>query len=109
YAHGIPRLLPQFAGIVMISENTATASTAYAGTRWRLMRRKSHQPGIPRSRENAYHVRDALVSPAAPQNSWPTVAMISTAFAAADVSALSNRVVAPPPPVVMPFTSEAAN
>src|SRR5207302_3584027 len=67
--------------IVMIREATDTARTAYSGTRAALSRRKSHQPGMPRSRENAYQVREALVSPAAPQKSWPTVAMISTSFA----------------------------
>ena len=52
------------------------------GTRSRLTRRKIAQPGIARSRENAYQVREALVNPAAPQNSWPTVAMINTSSAA---------------------------
>src|SRR5437867_184018 len=88
YAHGTPRLLPQRAGIVMMNDAIDTAITAYSGTRWRFRRRKSHQPGMPLSREKAYHVREALVRPAAPQNSWPMVAMIRTAFAAAGVSAL---------------------
>ena len=35
-----------------------------------------------RSRENAYQVREALVRPAMPQNSWPTVAMMIVSFAA---------------------------
>ena len=82
YAHGTPVLVPKYAGIVMISDAIDTASTAYSGTRLAFSRRNSAQPGIPRSRENAYHVRDALVRPAAPQNSCPTVQMISTIFAA---------------------------
>ena len=61
--------LPNSAGIEMISENTETAITALNGTRSRLTRRKMYQPGIARSRENAYQVREALVRPAAPQNS----------------------------------------
>ena len=57
------------------------------GTFWRLTRRKMFHPGIARSRENAYQVREALVRPAAPQNSWPTVAMMKTSFAAHESSA----------------------
>src|SRR5215475_7390196 len=81
YAHGMPTLFPQYAGIVIRSAAIETATTALNGTRRLVSRRNSHQPGIPRSRENAYQVRDALVKPAAPQKSWPTVAMISTIFA----------------------------
>src|SRR3954452_9294161 len=105
YANGTPRLLPQSAGIVMMNEAIDTAITAYSGTRWRLTRRNRPQPGMPRSREKAYQVREALVRPAAPQKSWPTVAMISTAFAAAGVSALENAAWAVPPAFVTPFTS----
>ncbi len=72
----------QSAGIVMSSAATDTAITAYSGTLSRFRRLNSHQPGIPRSRENAYQVREALVSPAAPQNSCPTVTMIRISFAA---------------------------
>ena len=61
--------LPNSAGIAITSEKTDTAITALNGTRSRLTRRNSHQPGIPRSRENAYQVREVLVSSAAPQNS----------------------------------------
>ena len=39
-----------------------TASTAYSGTALPVSRRNSPQPGIPRSREKAYQVREALVS-----------------------------------------------
>src|SRR3954454_2085537 len=64
---------------------------------------------MPRSRENAYHVRDALVRPAMPQNSCPTVQMMSTALAADEVSAVVIIGIDPPPPALMPLTSVAAN
>ena len=79
--------LPNSAGIAMISEKNETAITALNGTRSRLTRRNRPQPGIARSRENAYQVREALVRPAAPQNSWPTVAIMITSFAAQESSA----------------------
>src|ERR1700756_5693106 len=93
----------------MISEKTETASTAYRGTRLAVRRRNNHQPGIPRSRENAYHVRDALVRPAAPQNSWPTVKMISTNFAAHALSPVLTTGIAPPPSLLIASTWLAAN
>src|SRR4051812_13285166 len=93
----------------MMKEAIDTAITAYSGTRWRFRRRKSPQPGIPRSRENAYHVREALVRPAAPQKNWPTVAMISAAFAAAGVRALEKAAAAVPPAAVTPLMSVTAN
>src|SRR5262249_43019012 len=86
YAHGTPAAFPKRAGIVMISAATETAITALKGTFRRLRRRKSHHPGMPRSRENAYQVREALVSPAAPQKSWPIVAIRITIFAAQESS-----------------------
>src|SRR3954452_6789122 len=73
---------PNRAGIAMIAAATATAITALNGTRSRLTRRKLTQPGIPRSRANAYQVREALVRPAAPQKNWPTVAMMKIILAA---------------------------
>src|SRR5216110_3323099 len=79
---------PNSAGIAITSEATDTAITALNGTLSRLTRRKTPQPGIPRSRENAYHVREALVSPAAPQKNWPTVAIRTTSFAAQGSSEL---------------------
>src|ERR671930_2116639 len=91
---------PNSAGMAMTSEATDTAITALNGTRSLLTRRNSHQPGIPRSRENAYHVRDALVRPAAPQNSCPTVAMISTSFAPQRWFAIEvEKIVATNPPL----------
>ena len=53
---------PNSAGIAMISENTDTAITALNGTLSLFTRRNKNQPGIARSRENAYQVREALVS-----------------------------------------------
>src|SRR5919201_6419466 len=102
--------LPNSAGIAMTSEKNETAITALKGTRSRLTRRKIDQPGIPRSRENAYHVRDALVSPAAPQNSWPTVAMIRTSFAPHRWFAIAVEKIVPtkPPLAVTDFVSVAA-
>src|ERR671915_1472484 len=79
---------PNSAGIAITRAATETAITALNGTLSRLTRRNSHQPGIPRSRENAYQVREALVRPAAPQNSWPMVAMTRIIFAAHESSAL---------------------
>ncbi len=78
---------PNKAGIAITSEKNETPMTALNGTLSRLTRRNSHQPGIPRSRENAYHVREALVSPAAPQKNCPTVAIRITSFAAQESSA----------------------
>src|SRR5256885_16858170 len=78
---------PNSAGMEITSAKNDTAITALNGTRSRFTRRKIAQPGIPRSRENAYQVRDALVSPAAPQKSCPTVAIRITSFAAHESSA----------------------
>src|SRR5215216_2972601 len=101
--------LPKRAGQLIASDATATAITALNGTRSRLILRNSHQPGMPRSRENAYQVRDALVSPAAPQNSWPTVAMIRTSFAAHESSALVKIAPTNPRLSSTDFVSVAAN
>ena len=46
-------------------------------------------PGTAPSREKANVIRDALVTHAIPQNSWPIVEIRSTALAAAEVSAVS--------------------
>src|SRR5437588_9666271 len=105
----MPALLPKYAGIVMISAAIDDASTAYSGTRWTFRRRNSAQPGMPRSRENAYQVREQLVRPAAPQNSWPTVAISSTALAAAEVRAVSITGIEPPPFSLIAVTLSAAN
>src|SRR5437660_8601800 len=93
----------------MISAAIEEARTAYSGTRDAFSRRNSHQPGMPLSRENAYHVREQLVKPAAPQNSWPTVQIRSTIFAAAVVSEVSMIGIEPPPFSVIAGTLVAAN
>src|SRR5919204_3697501 len=101
--------LPKRAGIAITSEATDTAITALNGTRSLLTRRKRAQPGIPPSREKAYQVRDALVRPAAPQKSWPTVAIRITSLAAQESSALVKIAPTKPAPSLTAFTSVAAN
>jgi len=64
---------------------------------------------MPRSRENAYQVREALVRPAITQKIWPMVAISNTAFAAAELRALVMIGIEPPPPSVIPAVSFAAN
>ena len=94
--------------MAITSEKNETAITALKGTRSRLTRRKIAQPGMPRSRENGYQVRDALVRPAAPQKSWPMVAIRITSLAAHGSSALSKMANTVPAPV-HGSTSLAAN
>src|SRR6266545_2217249 len=101
--------LPNSAGQLIASEATATAITALNGTRSRLIRRNTYQPGMPRSRENAYHVRDALVRPAAPQKNWPTVAIRITSFAAQGSSAELKIPNTLPPELLTAPTWVAAN
>ena len=74
-----------------------------------MIRRNSAQPGIPRSRENAYQVREALVRPAATQKIWPTVAIRITIFAAQESRALVKIAITPPPASLTAPTSLAAN
>jgi hypothetical protein len=64
---------------------------------------------MPRSRENAYQVREALVRPAIAQKIWPIVAIRSTAFAAAEVRAVVMIGIEPPPPSLIASTLLAAN
>src|SRR5262245_3373202 len=101
--------LPNRAGMAISSDATETAITALNGTRSEFTRRKSAQPGIPRSRENAYHVREALVSPAAPQKNCPTVAIRITSFAAQESIALVKIAPTKPALSLTAFTSVAAN
>src|SRR5436309_10706267 len=101
--------LPNSAGIAITSDATETAITALNGTRSLFTRRNTYQPGIPRSRENAYQVREALVRPAAPQNSWPTVAIRITSLAAQELIALVKIAPTKPAPSFTAFTSVAAN
>src|SRR5919198_5524016 len=100
---------PQRAGIVISKEKNDTAITAYSGTLSRLTRRNSGQPGIARSRENAYQVRDALVRPAVTQKSCPIVAIRITIFAAHGSSALVKIAPTNPAPSLIALTSVAAN
>ena len=70
---------------------THEAMTAKAGTRWWFRRVHSRWPGTARSRENAYIMREQLVTQAMPQKSWPMTAirMITSAqflFISADVN-----------------------
>src|SRR3954465_14152649 len=108
-AHGTPAALPPSAGSVMMSAQTATASTEYIGTRRLSTVLHSRQPGIARSRENAYHVREALVRPAMPQKIWPIVAMKITPSAQPELIALVMTEMAVPPPSLIAFVSLAAN
>src|SRR3954447_11054289 len=108
-AHGTPAAFPPSAGSVMISAQTATARTEYIGTRRLSTVLHSRQPGIARSRENAYHVREALVRPAMPQKIWPIVAMKITASAQPELIALVMTEMAVPPPSLIAFVSLAAN
>src|SRR4051812_45804153 len=81
---------PLSAGNVMMAARTHMRMTDMYGTRWRLSRVHMRWPGTARSRENAKHMRDALVTHDIPQNSWPTVAARITNFAFALDSALST-------------------
>ena len=101
--------LPNRAGIAMTSEATETAITALNGTLSLFTRRKIAQPGIPRSRENAYQVREALVRPGRPAESWPIVAMMRIIFAAQESSALVKIAPTNPAPSLTASTSVAAN
>src|SRR3954470_15632648 len=93
----------------MISAQTATASTEYTGT-WRLSTLlHSRQPGIARSRENAYHVREALLRPAMPQKICPMMGVRITAAAQPELIARVNTEIAVPPPALIAFVSLAAN
>src|SRR5919112_3410739 len=108
-AHGAPAALPLSAGSVTMSENAATASTELAGTRRLSTLLQKRHPGIARSREKAYQVRDALVSPAMPQKICPIVAMRITSSAHPELIALVNTEIEVPPASLIAFTSEAAN
>src|SRR3954470_22132904 len=100
---------PNRAGMEMIREKTATAITPLNGTLSRFTRRKIAQPGIARSRENAYQVREALVRHAVPQNSWPMVAIRTTSFAAHGSIELVKIEPTKPAPSLTAATSLAAN
>src|ERR1700719_2167637 len=88
-ATGGPRWFGKYAGNVTIAANTTTNATDHVGVRFLPRRRQRLCPGTAPSRENANVMREALVTQAIPQNSCPIVEISSTAFAAADVSAVS--------------------
>ncbi len=71
----------------MISASAAIAITALNGTPSLFTLDRWREPGMPRSRENAKHMREALVRQASPQNSCPTVQITSTALKPAVSSA----------------------
>src|SRR4029079_7439909 len=108
-AHGTPAALPVSAGSVMTSAATATANTDSAGTRRLSTRLHSRQPGIARSRESAYQVREALVSPAMPQKSCPMVEMRITSSAQPELIALVKTEIEVPPASLIAVVSDAAN
>src|SRR3954452_18692017 len=93
----------------MISAQTATARTEYTGTRRLSTELQIRQPGIARSRENAYHVREALVRPAMPQKNWPMVEMKMTVSAQPELIALVKTEIELPPALLIAPTSLAAN
>src|SRR5436190_18339301 len=100
---------PNRAGIEMIRAKIETAITPLNGTRSRFTRRKIAHPGIARSRENAYQVREALVRHAVPQKSWPMVAIRITSFAAHESMELVKIAPTKPAPSLTAPTSLAAN
>src|ERR1700735_5285988 len=69
---------------------TQTKRTANVGVPLDPSRRHRLWPGMAPSRENANVIRDALVTHAIPQNSWPIVEINSTPLAAALLSAVSR-------------------
>ena len=82
--------------------------TAATGTPLLLTFESLAEPGRPLSRENAKHIRDALVRQATPQNSWPRVEISTITLVAVSVSALSKMASEPPPPSFTAPTSVAA-
>src|SRR5215210_4460687 len=108
-AYGAPLASPSSAGSVITSAATQEKTTAYAGTRWGLSRVHMRQPGTARSRENAYVMREQLVTHAMPQNSWPIVAITTTSFCQPSESEVAKTAREDPAPSLMPFTSVAAN
>src|SRR5580704_12613023 len=95
--------------MVMISATTVTNTTAHVGVLFLPSRRHRLWPGTAPSRENANVIREALVTHAIPQNSWPTVEITSTALAAAELSALSMIDCEVPPAALIVLTWVAAN
>ena len=84
----MPRWFGKYAGIVITSANTHTNSTDQVGVLFFPSRRHRLCPGTAPSRENANVIREALVTHAMPQNSWPMVEIRITALAAAELRAV---------------------
>src|ERR1700760_2873518 len=93
----------------MIIANEQTKATAQVGVRRWVSRRQRLWPGTAPSREKANVIREALVTHAIPQNSWPTVEITSTAFAAAELSEVSMTDCEVPPAALIALTCVAAN
>ena len=107
-ATGRPALLPNKAGIVIISARTTTNSTDQVGVLCLFRRRQRLWPGTAPSREKANTMREAAATQPIPQNSWPTVEMSRTSFARPVLSADSITGTAPPPPLLIAATCVAA-
>src|SRR3954454_186890 len=105
----MPSALDLSAGSVISRAAAQTNSTAPTGTRLRSSFVQIRQPGMARSRENAYVMRDALVTQAMPQNSWPMHEMKMTISPAVLDSALSMIESEPPPASLTALVSVAAN
>src|ERR1044072_1825639 len=86
-AQGTPASLPFSAGSVMTNAAAAMAMTALNGTPSLLTLDRALEGACPnaRSRENAKHIREALVRHARPQNNWPMVEIASTALNAEEL------------------------
>src|SRR4051812_4109603 len=83
----------------MMPAAIAITITALNGTRFALTFAQAFEIGPrPPSRENAKHIRDALVRHALPQKSWPTVQMMSRTLKAVRVSAWSKIASVDPAP-----------
>src|SRR5215212_168346 len=108
-ATGMPSATFHSAGSVMISAQVTTKRTAPTGVWFLFSFVQICQPGIARSRENAYVMREALVTQAMPQNSWPMQEMRITISAAVADNALSSTASEPPAPSLIASTSVAAN
>ena len=86
----MPRWFGKYAGIVTMIANSTTKNTAHVGVLLELRRRHKLCPGTAPSRENANVMREALVTHATPQNSWPTVEISTTALSPAELSAVAK-------------------
>src|ERR671921_591677 len=109
-AYGNAFSSPSSAGSVITRAAMVTKITAQVGTPvFGFTRRRWRDHGRPLSRENANVIRDALVTQAIPQNSWPTVEMTTTAFSAQESRELLKMASDDPAPSLTAPTSVAAN